>query len=135
MLSSAEDCGLCERDTSDVVFRNPPPVQWPRGSKIVSLLDRDEATRIFVKGLHDIADVVEVDVSQRPLIRTGGAITTPSDHLCVVVFQREDKMSSLDTPAPPLHPLSMSIIERDELTDHILPDLTEVLKEMSGDTL
>ena len=41
-------------------------------------------------------------------------------------------MPGLDAPAPPLGSLSASTTEWFEITDHILPDLIEVLKGILG---
>jgi len=38
-------------------------------------------------------------------------------------------MSSLYTPMPPLRSLSTNATKRVEVTDHVLPDFVEVLKE------
>ena len=111
---------------------NPPPVEGSGASKIVGFFDCHKATRISIESLHKLADPADLDVPQRPLVGIGGTSTTPSGHLFVMVFQCEDKVSSLDTPAPPLCPLSASTTERVEITDHFLPDFTEVLEETSG---
>jgi hypothetical protein len=92
--------------------KDPPPVKWSGPSKIVGLPDRNEAARVFIKSLQNAPDVVDTDELQCPLFRTGKTFTVaPSDHLRVIVFQCEDKMSGLDTPTPPLRTLSTNATE------------------------
>lgn len=118
------------------VSKVSPPVQWSTASKIIGFLHGNEAARVVVKSLQNTPDVVDTDILQCPLVRTGDTFAiTPSDHFQVVVFQRKDKMPSLDTPAPPLRSLSMHSARGVEVTDHVLPDFVEVLKKILGKKL